>query len=222
MKLIVLALCLFTVPVSAQNLETVFRGRDVLFEPLVTTPMTPATWTFRVVDDAVSARVVIDGQGSYFGGQWLTGADGRQWRFHGVSPNGSVDLELKAQDEAIGIGGEVASSNLFAPLIRAMSRSFGSLDAPPYHPSVGHCRGTQCPEMLEFYSPKHVRFTAASNGSVSFIASNKEALLVRPDGVGGADYFLQLLGNNVDWNGGPAYLCLTAQRQVYASESPCR
>lgn len=201
-----------------QNAFTLFTGRDILFQPTPLAPGAMARWTFRAYDDNAIARVVIDSQGSYYGGFLVPNSP---WRAHGSAPDGYSELVLIAQDETVNINtNQVAASSLHHMRFRVMSKSYGFMDAPPYHPATGHCRGTQCPGMSEIYADGDFRFTSGGGGSITFVVNNRDAFKVTPQG----DYYLPLLTGSVDWGaaGGAAFLCLNSQGRVYASAAPCR
>jgi hypothetical protein len=116
-------------------------------------PGTPTTWTFRTSTENAVARVLIDSQGTE----------------DGAVPGGWAEVALRAQDEVHGPHHEVLSSSDVQGFIRVMSHSFGYTTDPTH----GECRGTQCPDMLEVYSPRSLRLTTSGGGSFDVVAGTR-------------------------------------------------
>jgi hypothetical protein len=118
----------------------------------------------------------------------------------GAVPDGYAEYALRAQDELRDGSGRVLSSHDMHGMLRLMSRSYGYTTDPTH----GACRGTQCPEMLEIYSDKHLRLTAAGGGTVDVVAGNQTVLAAT-----GATIMLPTLTGS-----GVAYLCADAEGRL--------
>lgn len=149
---LILALSLLA-GVAGGATEDMLSLKNPVFNPGHLPDGTAQTWTFRSSTDNAVARVLVDAEGLN----------------QGAVPDGYAEYALRTQDEVRDRNGHVLSSQDMHAMIRLMSRSFGYTDDP----ARGNCRGTQCPESVEFYSDKNLRLTGASNGIVDVVTGNR-------------------------------------------------
>lgn len=145
--------------------EDVLSLKNPIFTPGRMDHGTAQTWEFRNQADNAIARVLVNSEGFDRGG---------------AVPDGYSEYALRTQDEIRDRLDRVITSNDMHAMIRLMSRSFGYASDP----AVGNCRGTQCPEMLEIYSDKHLRLTPGGGGIFDVIAGNETALAINRTGSG--------------------------------------
>lgn len=178
-------------------IEDVLAIRDPIFSPGLNVPYGQSqTWEFRNAADNGVARVLVNAEG----------------RTVGAVPDGYAEYALRAQDEIRDRLGRVLTSNDMQASLRLMSRSFGYTDDP----TQGQCRSTQCPEMLEIYSGKHLRLTSGANGILDVVTRNDIALSVNRQNKG--DVALPLLRTMPST---VAYLCIDDQGTIYADANGC-
>lgn len=135
--------------------------------PIVSAPDPQPTgrehvWIFRNESDHAVARLLVDSQGVH----------------DGAAPDGYAEVLARAQDEIRDAEGRVLSSSNVSGGLRVMSHSF-KFDRDPRQ---GHCDGTQCPDMMEVHSSRHLRLTSDAGHTVDVVTGNQQRLIVSGDG----------------------------------------